>query len=213
MPIVLTQVVFSVLSGQYISRIKRYGEVIWVGFGLYTLGSCLLLLFSPAFSPAWSVVILCISGIGQGCCLQPTLVALQAHTAKADRATVISSRNFFRGLGASCGLAVSANVLQHGLRRKLPEAYASLANSSYSIPHHISGKALAAIIPAFMHASRRVFIANIPLVALCLLGCFFVRDRGLAGIDERETEDQEVIEAHGGEQAQDIEAKEDKTVK
>lgn len=35
--VVGTQAVSSILSGQYISRMKRYGEVIWVGFGMWTL--------------------------------------------------------------------------------------------------------------------------------------------------------------------------------
>lgn len=36
-PLVGVQSLFSVMSGLYISRFKRYGEVIWVGFGLWTL--------------------------------------------------------------------------------------------------------------------------------------------------------------------------------
>lgn len=35
--LVVMQTVFSVLSGQYISRRKRYGEVLWFGFGSWTL--------------------------------------------------------------------------------------------------------------------------------------------------------------------------------
>lgn len=31
------QAVASVLSGQYISALKRYSEVLWVGFGMWTL--------------------------------------------------------------------------------------------------------------------------------------------------------------------------------
>lgn len=31
------QAISSILSGQYISRMKRYGEVIWFGFGMWTL--------------------------------------------------------------------------------------------------------------------------------------------------------------------------------
>jgi hypothetical protein len=139
----------SALSGQYISRTKRYGEVIWVGFGVDDMGSSLMLLFSQTFSPAWSTVILRIPGIGQGCCLQPTLVALQAHTPKEERAAVISSYKFFRSLGAPCGLAVSAIDLQSGLKKALPEAYASIANSAYSIPHNAGQTTLHAIIPAF----------------------------------------------------------------
>jgi hypothetical protein len=36
-PLVACQSMSSVLSGQYISRCKRYGEVIWFGFGMWTL--------------------------------------------------------------------------------------------------------------------------------------------------------------------------------
>lgn len=31
------QTIASILSGLYISRLKRYGEVIWFGFGMWTL--------------------------------------------------------------------------------------------------------------------------------------------------------------------------------
>lgn len=36
-PLVVCQSLASIASGQYISRFKRYGEVIWTGFGLWTL--------------------------------------------------------------------------------------------------------------------------------------------------------------------------------
>lgn len=36
-PMVACQSISSICSGQYISRLKRYGEVIWVGFGCWTL--------------------------------------------------------------------------------------------------------------------------------------------------------------------------------
>lgn len=36
-PMVTFQSLASIVSGQYISRRKRYGEVIWAGFGIWTL--------------------------------------------------------------------------------------------------------------------------------------------------------------------------------
>lgn len=36
-PMVACQSIASICSGQYISRLKRYGEIIWVGFGFWTL--------------------------------------------------------------------------------------------------------------------------------------------------------------------------------
>lgn len=35
--LVAFQTLLSILSGQYISRVKRYGEVIWAGFVIWTL--------------------------------------------------------------------------------------------------------------------------------------------------------------------------------
>ena len=37
LPMVLMQSIASILSGQYISWRKRYGEVIWAGFALWML--------------------------------------------------------------------------------------------------------------------------------------------------------------------------------
>ncbi len=34
---VVVQSIFSILSGQYLSRRKRYGEILWFGFFLWTL--------------------------------------------------------------------------------------------------------------------------------------------------------------------------------
>ncbi|CAN9480120.1 unnamed protein product [Alternaria alternata] len=39
LPLTASQMISSILSGQYISRFERYGEVIWLGFFLWTLGS------------------------------------------------------------------------------------------------------------------------------------------------------------------------------
>lgn len=36
-PLVVMQALFSIISGFYISKFKRYGEVLWFGFGIWTL--------------------------------------------------------------------------------------------------------------------------------------------------------------------------------
>ncbi len=122
---------------------------------------------------------LLLLGIGIGCAFQPTLVALRAHSPKSRRAVVISTRNFFRCSGGSFGLATSAAVLQAALRANLPAEYSYLANNTYSLPHGLDGPGFDAVLDAYMAASRAVFITQVPIIALCLLGCFFVKDRGL----------------------------------
>ncbi|KAE8138310.1 major facilitator superfamily domain-containing protein [Aspergillus pseudotamarii] len=206
-PLVVFQSLASICSGQYISRRKRYGEVIWTGFGLWTLGAGLMLLFNHHTSIGAIVVIVLIQGIGVGFTFQPTLVAFQAHCTKAHRAVIISNRNFFRCLGGACGLAVSAAILQAVLKSNLPEKYQNLAHSTYSLPSR-SGVADAdweQITTAYAKASRGVFILQVPLIGICFLACFFIKDRGLErpkdpGEEEAEKKQQNDDDSRGSQE-------------
>ncbi|KAJ5668924.1 hypothetical protein N7462_009994 [Penicillium macrosclerotiorum] len=189
-PMVACQSIASICSGQYISRLKRYGEIIWVGFGLWTLGAGLMLLFDRHTHPAVIAVCVGVAGTGIGFTFQPTLVALQAHCTKSQRAVSISNRNFFRCMGGACGLAISAALLQATLRSHLPTELSYLAHSSYSLPSRSSVTDLqwAQILLAYTKASHAVFILQVPLIGICFLACAFVRDRGL----ERPKEPEEI---------------------
>ncbi|EXF74250.1 hypothetical protein CFIO01_10956 [Colletotrichum fioriniae PJ7] len=186
--LVVCQSIFSIISGQYISRTQRYGEVIWAGFGLWTLGAGLTLIFDRNTKPGIIVIPLLIIGIGVGFIFQPTLVALQAHSIKSRRAVITSNRNFFRCAGGACGLAVSAAVLQATLRANLPPGFKDLASSTYSIPQ-LNEQDMSAVLDAYMAASRAVFILQIPLIGLCLVGCLLIKDRGLHPIEEAKPDD------------------------
>jgi hypothetical protein len=111
------------------------------------------------------------------------LVALQAHSAKERRAVIISNRNFNRSAGGACGLAISAAILQARLHESLPAEYSNLAESTYALPH-IEGGIPSSVLDAYMAASHLVFIVQVPLIGLCLLGSFFVKDHGLAPADD-----------------------------
>lgn len=128
-PFVAGQSFFSILSGQYVSRMKRYGEVIWTGYALWFLGTGLILLFNRT-TPRWELaVILVIEGAGVGNVFQPTLVAAQAHSLKRDRAVVIGVRNFLRALGGAVGLALSSAVFSNVLKKRLNSLSTSLPAS------------------------------------------------------------------------------------
>ncbi|KAL4734106.1 major facilitator superfamily domain-containing protein [Aspergillus similis] len=180
-PLVACQSISSVLSGQYISRYKRYGEVICFGFGMWTIGAGLTLLFKTTTHPAAIAVIVAITGAGVGCTFQPTLVAFQAHCTKRQRAVVISDRNFFRCLGGACGLAISGAVLQATLRSHLPAGYEYLSDSTYSLPAQSSvpEAVWGGIVDAYTTASRAVFILQVPLIGVCCLACLCIKDHGL----------------------------------
>ncbi|KAL4965190.1 major facilitator superfamily domain-containing protein [Aspergillus stella-maris] len=212
-PLVACQSVSSVLSGQYISRYKRYGEVIWFGFGCWTLGAGLTLLFNTTTHPAAIAVIVAITGLGVGCTFQPTLVAFQAHCTKRHRAVVISDRNFFRCLGGACGLAISGAVLQATLRSHLPSGYEYISDSTYSMPSQDSVPAdvWSGIVNAYTQASHSVFILQLPLIGCAFLACLLIRDHGLerpkdpAEVEEEKKQEEEMgKEGDGSETSQTL---------
>ncbi|KAF4509208.1 hypothetical protein G6O67_005493 [Ophiocordyceps sinensis] len=182
-PMMGMQSIVSALSGLWISRYKRYAIVIRFGFGVWTLGAGLALTYDEQTNPGIIVVVLVVIGLGVGSVLQPTLVALQAHSAKSRRAVIISNRNFNRCAGGACGLAVSAAVLQARLRATLPPEYAYLAASTYSLPR-FEGGTPPAVLDAYMAASHAVFTMQVPLVGICFLCAMFIKDRGLAPKEE-----------------------------
>jgi MFS family permease len=210
-PLQVTQSIASSLSGQYISRRKRYGECIWLGFILLTTGVSLTTLFTRT-SPIWAIVLtLVMMGIGNGNVFQPSIISLQAHSPKSQRAIVISIRNFFRCLGGATGLAVSAAILQSTLRDSLPPQFADLAKSVYTKPNYSEYSAADAdsILNAYEKASRAVFIFYAPVAAICLICCIFVKDRGLQRKEEVDTqkakEDAERAASRDGNDAEDVE--------
>ena len=163
-----------------------------------------MLLFTDSTHPAIVAVIVFISGAGVGFTFQPTLIALQAHCTKSQRAVVIANRNFFRCMGGACGLAISAAILQATLRSNLPTKFAYLAESSYSLPDksNLSSTEWASILLAYTKASHAVFILQVCLIGVCFLACVFIRDRGL----ERPKEPEEIEEEKRKAQERDAEA-------
>jgi hypothetical protein len=145
---------------------------------------------------------LVIIGAGVGATFQPTLIALQSHVPKSRRAVIISNRNFFRCGGGAAGLAISAAVLQAVLRTSLPEEYKYLASNAYAVPK-VQGPGFEGVLNAYMAASRAVFILQVPIMGVCLLGSVFLRDHGLGhpgennGNDISKGDDGPALEAGG----------------
>jgi len=71
-PIVMPQAIASALSGQYISRMGHDGEVIWLGYIFWVIGTCLHIAFSRTFPLAAVIVILMVEGFGVDLVFQPS---------------------------------------------------------------------------------------------------------------------------------------------
>jgi hypothetical protein len=121
------------------------------------------------------------------------LVASQAHCVKADRAVVISTRNFCRTFGAATGLAVCAAIFSNVLQSRLPPASAlpdsfrqTVTASIFKTPDLTTLTQIQrdGVLNAYADASRAVFILWAPTMFVCFLSMVFVEDKGLERPDE-----------------------------
>ncbi|PWY76000.1 putative MFS transporter [Aspergillus sclerotioniger CBS 115572] len=187
LPMVIPQSLASISGGQYMSLVKRFSEVLWTGYILWTLGAGLALLFNNQTSKGVIAGVLIVIGLGIGFTFQPGLIAIQSHVTLVQQAVVIPERNFFRCFGGACEVAISAAILQEGLKANLPDRDKYLADSTYTLPSRsgIPEQDWTGILNAYARSSHDVFILQVPLMALCLLSCVLVRDDGLQTKDGR----------------------------
>ncbi|KAJ0104055.1 hypothetical protein J7T55_006981 [Diaporthe amygdali] len=159
-----------------------------VTIALLSLGSTLLFLF---VLNEWKLAKLP---------MVPSLVAAQAHSAKQDRAVVISSRNFLRALGGATGLAIASALFSNTLVGHLDSTSAipsdiadEIKSSIFSTPN-MSGlmeEQRVIILDLYSRAARSVFYFWVGCIGLCWVLMFFIKDKGL----QRKEEKQEITAA------------------
>ncbi|OTA86298.1 hypothetical protein M434DRAFT_82197 [Hypoxylon sp. CO27-5] len=191
--LLLTQSVSALVAGQIISKLGRQvsnyhvpGPVLFGGLALWTLGTGLKILFSRTTPVSVYVISLIIEGVGIGCNLQPALVALQALSRPEDRAVATSTRNMMRMLGSVFGLAIATTVqfqfMKLGLSDAIPSSLRSrVIEGSWQRGEPGSEMWESAILDAKLNGVHAVFIMMVPMMALCLLSCFFIPNIRLNG--------------------------------
>lgn len=195
LPLVCSQSMASISGGLYMSKFNRYGELIWLGFGCWTLGSGLFIMSGRDISLGLIALFEIFIGVGTGLTFQPTLVALQAHCPKAQRAVATSNRNFLRSSGGAIGLAVSSAILANVLKASLPDRLKYVAAQTFAVPS-LSGLSAAdrnAIVDAYASGSRAVFIWCVPVAGIALCLSAFVKDKGLVRKEEQQAAVQENV--------------------
>lgn len=123
------------------------------------------------------------------------LVAAQAHSAKEDRAVIISSRNFLRSLGGAGGLAIGSALFSNTLTKRLPSSPTipqTLADqikaSVFSVPDltGLSEEQKILVLDTYVDASRSVFYFWLGCIGLAWLLMWFIKDEGLKRKEEKE---------------------------
>ncbi|OAP55801.1 hypothetical protein AYL99_09953 [Fonsecaea erecta] len=190
LPLLLAQSLGGVLSAPAMTFTARYMPVLWLGFVLWTIGAGLKLLFSRTTPLGVYVVAALIEGAGVGFVFQPSLVALQALSTKADVAVTTSTRNWVRALGSAVGVAVSTAiqyaVTVSSLPADIPPDVASAVKNGTWVIGNGPPAWDNAVLDAKMRGINRVFITFLPLIGLCLVGCLWIRDIPLRGDNDED---------------------------
>ncbi|KAH0522840.1 hypothetical protein TsFJ059_006627 [Trichoderma semiorbis] len=185
LPILLFSSVSGVLSGPAMTIFGGYDYIYHPGIALWLLGAGLKMLFRQNTSVGVYLGALLVEGWGIGCVFQPGLVALQAHCPPKDRAVVTSTRNLFRMLGSVIGMTIATALQTAVTQSALPD----------NVPHSVLSQVTQGVSPsawdqdisnAKFKGFQAVFALEVPLMALCLLGCFGIPSAPLVGDHDTE---------------------------
>jgi hypothetical protein len=110
------QVISSVVAGFIVSKTGKYTHVLYFGFSIWAVASGLLCTISATTSDAKLIGYQIMAGVGGGCTLQTSLVAIQASVDRKTMAVATGVRSFLRLLGGTVALAACAALLNNTAR-------------------------------------------------------------------------------------------------
>ncbi|WWC69847.1 uncharacterized protein I206_103790 [Kwoniella pini CBS 10737] len=180
LPLVLGQVLTTTISGYVVKFTNRTWASFFVGFVLWTAGQGAQLCFGKSTTKGVIIGCLILQGFGIGSTIQSTLVLAQASGLSGDRAVITGVRNFARTSGGAIGLAIGNSILQNvflgHLPEDLPQNDVKQLADDFGHIKQLSETMAAAVREAYMQGIRKVFIFFVPVVAICLFMCTFIKD-------------------------------------
>ncbi|KAI5270348.1 putative efflux pump antibiotic resistance protein [Aureobasidium subglaciale] len=119
LPLGMTVVPVSGLTGTIITRVGRYQWAVWSGWVIATLGIGILVLLHPGTSTVEYVFMFICAGIGLGLLMNSLSAAVQAISLTKDIAYASSMFAFMRSLGLCLGVSIGGTIFQNLLSRRL----------------------------------------------------------------------------------------------
>ena len=193
LPVLSGVLLTSIVSGRLISRFGRYKGFVVFGTVVATIGLVLLAQLGPHTSLPVLGSWMFITGGGMGLLMQTLVMATQSSVETRDLGIATSSVMFFRTMGgAVCASAFGAlltNRLSVGLNHNLPPAVARAVGKSSDklVTSPEAVKALPSTVRhaigiAYSSALGDVFLAAVPLTAICILLAIVLREVQLRNV-------------------------------
>ncbi|KAL6298222.1 major facilitator superfamily domain-containing protein [Sparassis latifolia] len=177
---------FSILSGQVVTRTGRWRPVLWVAWGIFTLGYGLMIMLKADANVAMQVLYPLIAASGFGNLFQTPLIGLQAAMPIKDMATSTATFGFFRMLGGTIGVTVGDTILSGILQKKVKniaglsiDTSAAALNQYVPFIKHLPDSQRVPLIAAYCQAISTIWVVNTPLVGFGFILVLFVRGYSL----------------------------------
>jgi len=120
-PLTLGVVASSVISGQIVSRVKKYKVLMLIGIAIVFVGYLLMHALTTSVTQGgmtWRMILL---GLGIGPALPIFTLAVQNSVDPREMGAATSSSQFFRQIGSTLGIAVFGTLLTTTLATQLPK--------------------------------------------------------------------------------------------
>ncbi|MGW0736611.1 MDR family MFS transporter [Streptomyces sp. NPDC002851] len=185
LPMLLTGLAATTVSGRVITKTGRYKIYPVIGMALMTVAMLLFATLDRDSSTLTVTLYMMLMGLGFGLVTQVLVIAVQNAVERRDLGTATASANFFRSLGGSVGVAVFGAVFAAGLTRWLPREVPGDAAKGLDSEALLAGpeqvRALAApvrdgVADALAHALTPVFLTAAPIAALGLAAVLALRE-------------------------------------
>ncbi|OAA33335.1 MFS transporter [Moelleriella libera RCEF 2490] len=181
LPMILSLVVFSVLSGGLVTTIGYYAPFMIVSTILMAVGAGMLSTFDVDASPAEWIGYQILFGTGVGFGMQQTMVAVQASLDGADVAIGTAIIIFSQTLGGALFICVAQNVFQNKLVSNIADAHiAGLDPASVvtvgatEVQTLIPKEFLPVVLQAYNGAVTNTFYVSAAMAVLSIIGSVLV---------------------------------------
>lgn len=198
MPVVVTSIALSWLTGLLTTLIGRYKWSLVIGSALQLVGTVLLYtMFKPGAEDGATIAVMIVVGFAFGCQMQSSIVGCQSATHQRMVAIATSVRNFSRNIGGVLGIAMSGIIIHirfpSYMRTELngimeADEMGQVQHDPLSI-HHMGeklGPHVDKVVELYSRALGETYLVYIPLSALVFLVTIVLHEYSLQRTAEGE---------------------------
>ncbi|CAI7619037.1 unnamed protein product [Penicillium glandicola] len=187
LPMLISVVVTSILSGIIITLVGYYTPFMIFGTALLAIGYGLMSMFHPDASKAVWIGYQIIGGIGVGAGMQQSMIAVQVVLDIADIPTGTAIIVFAQTLGGALFVSIGNNVFRNKLVEYLAKYSPKLdptliVRAGATGLHSVVDKAdLPGVLLAYNDALMQTFIVSAAVASISIIGALFVEWKSVKG--------------------------------